>query len=167
MECSRPGFPAHYQLRELTQTLVHRVGDAIQSSHPLSSPYSPVFSLSQHQGLFQRVCFSHGQSIGVSASASVLPMNIQDWFPLDWLDLLAVQETLKSLLQHHSLTLNSPNFFPYVHSQSTTSNLTEEGKHSGNFHRLTPAIVPPSAFIYSYVISAAIEDYGRALHKPV
>ena len=78
MECSRPGFPAHYQLRELTQTLVHRVGDAIQSSHPLSSPYSPVFNLSQHQGLFQRVCFSHGQSIGVSASASVLPMNIQD-----------------------------------------------------------------------------------------
>ena len=88
-------------------------------------------------------------------------------FRIDWLDLLAVQETLKSLLQHHSLILNSPNSFPYVHSQSTTSNLIDEGKHSGNVHRLTPATVPPSAFIYSYVISAAIKDYGRALHKPV
>ena len=83
-------------------------------------------------------------------------------FRIDWLDLHAMEIEL-----HHSLTLNSPNFFPYVHSQSTTSNLTEEGKHSGNVHRLTPATVPPPAFIYLYVISVAIEDYGRALHKPV
>ena len=83
-------------------------------------------------------------------------------FRIDWLDLHAMEIEL-----HHSLTLNSPNFFPYVHSQSTTSNLTEEGKHSGKVHRLTPATVPPPAFIYLYVISVAIEDYGRALHKPV
>ena len=58
MDCSTPGFPVHHQLLELTQTHVHRVGDAIQPSHPLSSP-SPAFNLSQHQGLFQWVSSSH------------------------------------------------------------------------------------------------------------
>ena len=53
MDCSTPGFPVHHQLPELTQTHVHRFGDAIQPSHPLSSPSPPTFSLSQHQGLFQ------------------------------------------------------------------------------------------------------------------
>ena len=52
MECSTPGFPVHHQLPELIQTHVHRVGDAIQPTHPLSSPSSPVFNISQHQGLF-------------------------------------------------------------------------------------------------------------------
>ena len=54
MHCSTPGFPVHCQLPEFIQTHVHQVGDAIQPSHPLSSP-SPAFSLSQHQGLFQWV----------------------------------------------------------------------------------------------------------------
>ena len=58
MRCSTPGFPAFHHLQELAQTHVHRVGDAIQPSHPLTSP-SPAFSLSQHQGLFQRVSCSH------------------------------------------------------------------------------------------------------------
>ena len=53
MDCSTPGFPVHHQLRELTQTHVHRVGDAIQQFHPLLSPSPPAFDLSQHQGLFQ------------------------------------------------------------------------------------------------------------------
>ena len=52
MGCSTPGFPVHHQLPDLTQTHVHRVGDAIQSSHPLLSPSPPAFNLSQHQGLF-------------------------------------------------------------------------------------------------------------------
>ena len=52
-DCSTPGLPAHHQLPELAQTQVHRVGDAIQPSHPLSSPSPPAFSLSQHQGLFK------------------------------------------------------------------------------------------------------------------
>ena len=52
-DCSTPGFPVHHQLLELAQTYVHRVGDVIQPSHPLSSPSPPAFSLSQHQGLFQ------------------------------------------------------------------------------------------------------------------
>ena len=53
MDCSKPGFPVHHQLSELTQTHVHRVGDAIQPSHHLSSPSPPSFNLSQHEGLFQ------------------------------------------------------------------------------------------------------------------
>ena len=161
MDCSTPGFPALHQLLEFTQTHIHWVDDAIQPSHPLSSPSLPAFSLSQHQGFFQWVCSTRQvTNIGASASASVFPMNSQDWFPLgltglislqskglsrvsnsllqhypskasvlhirwpecwsfsfiispfneysglisfrmDWLDLLAVQGTLKSLLQHH------------------------------------------------------------------
>ena len=57
--CSTPGLPVHHQLLEFTQTHVHLVGDAIQPSHPLSSPSPPAVNLSQHQGLFQRVSFSH------------------------------------------------------------------------------------------------------------
>ena len=75
MDWNTPGFPVHHQLPELAQTHVHRVSDAIQPFPPLSSPSPPAFNLSQHQGLFQWV------SIGASALASVLPMNIQDWFP--------------------------------------------------------------------------------------
>ena len=59
MDCSIPGFPDHHQLPELSQTHVHRVGDAIQPSHLLSSPSLPAFSLFQHQGLFQWVSSSH------------------------------------------------------------------------------------------------------------
>ena len=59
MDCSMPGFPVHHQLPELAQTHVHWVGDAIPPSHPLSSPFLPVFNLSQHQGLFQWVDSSH------------------------------------------------------------------------------------------------------------
>ena len=59
MDCSTPGFPVHHQLPKLAQTQVHRVGDAIQSPHPLSSPFPPAFSLSQYQGLFQGVSSSH------------------------------------------------------------------------------------------------------------
>ena len=134
-----PGLPVHHQLPEFTQTHVHWVSDAIQPSHPLSSPSLPAFYLSQHQGLFKWLsscaCFgstytkigtiqrlawplrkddtqiheafhikkqkqkqkktqffaSGSQSIGVSASASVLPMNIQDWFPLGLTDLISLQ----------------------------------------------------------------------------
>ena len=92
MECSTPGFPVHQQLPEPTQIHVHWNGDAIQPSHPLSSPSPPEFNLSQNQCLFKSQFFaSSGQSIGASASASVLPMNIQDWFPLGWTDWISLQ----------------------------------------------------------------------------
>ena len=89
MDCSIPGLPVHHQLPEFTQTHVHWTSDAIQPSHPLSSPSPPAFNLFQHQGLFKWISSLHQvfasilhQSIGVSALASVLPMNIQDWSPL-------------------------------------------------------------------------------------
>ena len=102
MDCNTPGLPVHHQLLEFTQTHVHWVGDAIQPSHPQSSPSPPAFSLSQHQGLFQWVSSSH-------QVAKVLEFQLQhqsfqwifrtDSFRMDWLDFLAVQTTLKSLLQ--------------------------------------------------------------------
>ena len=93
MDCSTPGLPVHHQLPEYTQTHVHWVDDAIQPSHLVSSLFPPAFSLAQHQGLFQEVSSSHqvGQSIRASASASVLPMNIQDWFPLGWTGWISLQ----------------------------------------------------------------------------
>ena len=104
MNCSTSGLPVNHQLPECTQTHVHWVGDAIQPSHPLSSPYPPALSLSQHQSFQMSQLFASGcQSIGVSASTSILPMNTQSVsFRMDWLDHLAVQGTLKSLLQHHT-----------------------------------------------------------------
>ena len=103
MDCSTPGFPVHHQLLELAQTHIHRVRDAIQPSYPLSSPSPSTFNLSQHQGLFQGVSSSH-------KVAKVLELQLQPSneysglisFRVDWLDLLAVQGTLKSLLQYHS-----------------------------------------------------------------
>ena len=84
IDCNTPGLHVHHQLPVLTQTPVHWVSDAIQPSHPLSSPSCLNFNLSQHQGLLQmsQLFASGGQSIRVSVSTSVLPMNIQDWFPL-------------------------------------------------------------------------------------
>ena len=83
MDCSMPGLPVHHQLPEFTQTHVLRVNDAIQPSRVLSSP-SPTFNLSQHQGLFKWISSSHqvAKVLGVSASASVPPINIHGWFPL-------------------------------------------------------------------------------------
>ena len=83
MDCSTPGLPVHHQLPDFTQTHVHWVGDAIQPSHPLSSPSPPAPSPSQNQSLFQWVnSASGGQNIGAWVSASLLVVNIQGWFPL-------------------------------------------------------------------------------------
>ena len=105
MDCSTPGFPGHHQLPKLAQTHVHRVSDAIQSSHPLSSPSPPAFNLSQHQGLFQWISSSHRRPKYQSFSFSISPSNEYSWlisFRMNWLNLLAVQGTPKSLLQYHS-----------------------------------------------------------------
>ena len=76
MNRSTPGLAVHHQLPESTQSHVHRVDDAFQTSHPLSPPSTPALNLSQHQGPFQCQLFTWGgQSTEVSASASVLPMN--------------------------------------------------------------------------------------------
>ena len=83
MDCSTPGFPVHHQLPELAQTHVHWVSDAIQPSHPLSSPSPPAFNLAQHPGLFQWVSSSHQVAKVLEFQLQHLPMNIQDWFPLE------------------------------------------------------------------------------------
>ena len=104
MDCSTPCLPVHHQLLELAQTHVLKL--VMPSNHPiLSSPSSPAFNLSQHQGLFQWV-------ISLHQVAKVLEFQLQhpsfQWMfrvissRMDWFDLLAVQGTLKSLLQHHS-----------------------------------------------------------------
>ena len=105
MDCSMPGFPVHHQLPELTQTHVHQVGDAIQPSYPLSFPSPPAFNLSQRQGLFQWVILHIRWPKYWSFSFNISPSNEYSGlisFRIDWLDLLTVQGTLKSLLQHHS-----------------------------------------------------------------
>ena len=93
MNRSTPGLPVHHQLPEFTQTHVHQVGDAIQPSHPLSSPSPPAPNLSQHQSFPMSQLFAWGgQSTGVSALASVLPKNTQEWSPLEctgWISLLS------------------------------------------------------------------------------
>ena len=115
MDCSVPGLPVLRQLLELDQTQVHWVGDAIQPSHHLLPPSPPVFSLSQHQGLFQRVGSLHQMAKYWSFSFNISPSNEHSGlnsFRIDWLDLLAVQGTLKSLCQHHSSKTSIPYSIP-------------------------------------------------------
>ena len=105
MDCSVPGLPVHHQLSELTQTHVHQVSDAIQPSHPLSSPFPPALNLSQHWGLFKWVSSLHQVAKGFEFQLHISTSNEHSGlisFRMDWLDLLAAQGTLKSLLQHHS-----------------------------------------------------------------
>ena len=92
MDRSKPGLPVHHQLPEFTQTRVHWVGDAVQPSHPVV-PFSSRLQSFPASGSFQMCQFfaSGGQSIGVSASTSILPMNIQDWFPLGWTGWISLQ----------------------------------------------------------------------------
>ena len=107
MNCSMAGLPVHHQLLELTQTHIHQVGDAIQPSHPLSPPSPPALNLSQHQGLSNESVlhirwpkywsFSFSISISPSNGYSVLIS-----FRIYWFDLLAVQESLKSLFKWQS-----------------------------------------------------------------
>ena len=121
MNCSTPGFPVHHQLQEFTQTHVHWVGDVIQPSHPLSSPSSTVLNPSIR-------VFSNQSALCIrwpkywSFSFSISPSNEYSGlisFSMDWLDLLAVQGALKSLLKHHSSKasiLRSSPFFIVQHS---------------------------------------------------
>ena len=92
MNCSTPGLPVHHQLPEFTQTRVHRVSDAIQPSHPLSSPSPPAPNPSQHQSFPMSQHFAWGgQSTGVSALVSFLPKNTQGLSPLEWTGWISLQ----------------------------------------------------------------------------
>ena len=117
IDCNMPSLPVHHQLSEITQIHVHWVGDAIQPSHPLSSPSPPA-------SIFLSIrVFSNESTLHISwpkywsFSFSISPSNEHPGlisFKMDWLDLLAVQGTRKSLLQHQrskALTLRCSAFF--------------------------------------------------------
>ena len=120
---STPGFPVHHQLPGFTQIHVHRVSDAIQPSHPLSSPSPPAPNPSASESFPVSQLFTWGgQSIGVSASASVLLMNTQDWSPLGWTDWISLQS--KGLSRVFSNTkFKSINFsvLSFLYSPTLTS----------------------------------------------
>ena len=104
MNVSMPGLPVHHSLPEFTQTHAHWVSNAIQPSHPLSSPSPPAFNLSQHQCLFKWVSSSHHVAKVLSFSFNIRPSNEYSGLislRMDWSALLAVQGTLKSLLEYH------------------------------------------------------------------
>ena len=162
MDGSMPGFPVHYQFPEANQTLLHWVSNAIQSSHPLSSPSPPALSLSQHQGLSNETVLCNRQSKYWSISFCISPSNEYSGmssFRMDWLYLVAAQGTLKGLLQHHSSkasTLQHSAFFivqlshPYMTTGKTISltRLTFVGKVMSllfnMLSRLTIAFLPRS-----------------------
>ena len=121
MDCSTSGFPVLHQLLQLAQTHVHRVSDATQPSHPLSIT-SLAFNLSQHQGLFQWVSFSHQVTKVLELQ---LPVNIYDWFSLGLTGLISCCPRDSRLLQHHSseaLVLQCLAFFmvQFSHPYMTT-----------------------------------------------
>ena len=123
-------FPVHHQLPEFAQTHVHQVSDVIQPSHPLLSPSPPTFNLSQHQGLSNDPVLHIRRPKYWSFSFSPSPSNEYSGlisFRIDWLDLLAVQGTLKSLLQ----SINSSSL-SFLYSPTLTSLHDHWKNHSFN-----------------------------------
>ena len=122
MNWGTPGFPIHHQPSELAQTHVHWVGDAIQPSHPLSSPSPPTFNHSLPQSLFKWVSSSHqvAKILGVSASASVFPMNIQDWFSLGWTGWISLQSNGLSRVFSNTTVQKHQFFSTQLSSQSNS-----------------------------------------------
>ena len=123
MNRSTPGLPVHQQLPEFTQTHVHWVSDAIQPSHPLSSPPPPAPNPSQHQSLPMSQLFAWGgQSTGVSALASFLPKNTQDQSPLEWTSWISLQS--KGLARvFYSTTIQKHQFFGAQPSSQSNSHI--------------------------------------------
>ena len=132
MNRSTPGLPVHHQLPEFTETHVHRVGDAIQPSHPLSSlfllpPIPPSIRVFSNESTLRMRWPEYW-----SFSFSIIPSKEHPGlisFRMDWLDLLAVHGTLKSLLQHHSSSINS-SALSLLHSPTLTSIHDHRKNHS-------------------------------------
>ena len=122
MDCSTPDCPVFHYF-EFAQTHAHWVDDTIQPSHPLSSPSPPAFNLSQHQGLFQRVSSLHQLTkvLEFQLSASVLPMNIQGWLPLELIGLISLQSNILSrvfsntTIQKHQFFSTQPSLWSNSH----------------------------------------------------
>ena len=123
MNHSTPGLPVHHQLPEFTQTHVHRVRDAIQPSHPLSSPSPPAPNPSLHQTLFQSELFAWGgQSTGVSASASFLPKKFQGWSSSEWTGWISLQSKGHSRVFSNT-TVQKHQFFSAQASSQSNSHI--------------------------------------------
>ena len=133
MNHSTPGLPVHHHLPEFTQTHVHRVSDAIQPSHSLSSPSPPAPNPSQHHSLSNESTLRMRWPKHWSFSFSIIPSKEIAGliFRMDWLDLLAVQGTLKNLLQHHS---SKPSILQ--HSAFFTVQLSHPYMTTGKNHSL-------------------------------
>ena len=125
MNHSTPGLPVHHQLPEFTQTHAHRIGDAIQPSHPLLSPSPPAPKSLPASGSFpmSQLFAWGGQSIGVSTSASVLPMKTQDWSPSGWTGWISLQSKGFSRASSPTPQFKSINFsaLSFLHSPTLTS----------------------------------------------
>ena len=120
MNCSMPGLPVHHQLPEFTQTHVHQVSDAIQPSHPLSSPSPSAPSPSEHQSLFQWVNSSHEVAKVLEFQFNIIPSKEIPGlisFRMDWLDLLAVQGTHPLLKGPWTACLSFNSFTWMSHSE--------------------------------------------------
>ena len=123
MNRSTPGLPVHHQLPEVTQTHIHRVGDAIQPSHHLSSPFPRAPNPSQHQYFPMSQPFAwSGQSIGVSALASFLPKNTQGWSPSEWTGWMSLQSKGLSRVFSNT-TVQKHQFFSAQPSSQSNSHI--------------------------------------------
>ena len=163
MDCSTPGFLVHYQLPEFTQTHVDWVGDAISaisssvipfSSHLQSFPASGSFPVSQFFA-------SGGQSIGASASASVLPMNIQDWFPLGSTSLILQFRRLSNSLPEKAVATHSSTLAWTIPWTEEPGGLLSKGSHrvGHDWHDLAAAAAATGA--YRKTIKSLKEGEGR------
>ena len=122
MNGSTPGLPVPHQLLEFSQTHVHRVGDAIQPSHPQSSPSPPAPNPSQHQSLLRWVNSLHevAKVLGVSALASFLPKKSQGWSPSEWIDWISLQSQGLSRVFSNTTVQKHQFFGAQLYSQSNS-----------------------------------------------
>ena len=164
MDCSTPGFLLLHHLPELAQTHVHQVGDAIQLLHPSIVPFSSCLQSFPKSGCFLMswLFTSGGHIIGVSASASVLPVNIQDWFPLgltDWISLLS--EGLSKVFSN--TTAQKHQFFGAQLSLWSNSHIHIWLLENHNFHSMTFSSKVMSLLFIDHVCVAIGEGNGNPL----
>ena len=150
MNHSTPGLPVHHKLLEFTQTHTHRVGDAIQPSHALLFPFSSCPQSLPASGSFpmSQLFPWGGRSIGVSASASVLPMNTQDWSPLGWTGWISLQS--KGLSRVFSNTIVQKQQFFGAQLSSQSNSLAQDNSN------LFPTSVPVLPTILSIFQTAMV-----------
>ena len=146
MDCSKPGLPVHHQLQELAQTHVHGVGDALQPSHPLSSPSPPALNLSQHQGLFQWVSSSH------QVAKKFLFAWVQSWYVIKCL-YITKKEKLSNRSEG-SFTKGVSTYWAELRSWGW-----EQAKPCGEAQ--FPSVFGPQA-----LLAWGLPAWGRALGKP-